>query len=102
MIHRVAFAFTISLISLITLEIPVISQRPEPVPPPPDVAAAPSDATKTASGLAWKVLAPGKGGAQPAANDAVIVHYTAWTTDGKMFDNSHARRVPTSRVPVVV
>jgi FKBP-type peptidyl-prolyl cis-trans isomerase len=68
--------------------------KPEPVPAPPDVAAPPADAQKSASGLAWKVLEPGKGDKRPGAKDAVTVHYTAWTTDGKMFDNSHARRMP--------
>jgi FKBP-type peptidyl-prolyl cis-trans isomerase len=70
--------------------------QPAAVPAPPDVAAPPADATKTASGLASKPLAPGKGTAQPGAKDAVTVHYTAWTTDGKMFDNSHARRMPST------
>ena len=70
--------------------------RVESVPAPPDVAAAPADATKTASGLAWKVVAPGKGTAHPGPKDAVTVHYTAWTADGKMFDNSHARRMPST------
>ena len=63
----------------------------EPVPAPPDVAKPPADATKTASGLASKVLAPGTGTAKAKAEDFVTVHYTGWTTDGKMFDSSYAR-----------
>jgi peptidylprolyl isomerase len=70
--------------------------RPEPVPPPPDVAAPPADATKTASGLAFKVLSAGQGDVHPGVKDAVTVHYTAWTTDGKMFDSSYARRMPST------
>jgi peptidylprolyl isomerase len=66
------------------------------VEPPLDLKAPPADATKTASGLAWKVLAPGKGSTNPGPKDAVTVHYTAWTADGKMFDNSHARRMPST------
>ena len=59
-----------------------------PLPPPPDVAAPPKDATTLPSGLAFKVLQPGTGTAKPAATDMVTVHYTGWTTDGKMFDSS--------------
>jgi peptidylprolyl isomerase len=70
--------------------------RPEPAPPPPDVAAAPADAEKSASGLVWKVLEAGTGDRRPAVKDAVTVHYTAWTTDGKVFDSSHARRMPST------
>jgi peptidylprolyl isomerase len=70
--------------------------RPEPAPPPPDVSAPPADAQKSASGLAWKVLQAGAGDKRPTAMDAVTVHYTAWTTDGKMFDSSHARRMPST------
>jgi peptidylprolyl isomerase len=60
----------------------------EPTPPPPDVAAPPGDATKTASGLAFKVLRPPTGTQKPRAWDKVQVLYTGWTTDGKMFDRS--------------
>ena len=63
---------------------------------PSDVAAAPADAKKTASGLALKVLTPGTGKDHPGPDDKVKVHYTGWTTDGKMFDSSVARGEPTS------
>lgn len=58
---------------------------------PPDVAAPPADAKKTASGLASKVLETGNGKVHPKATDTVEVHYTGWTTDGKMFDSSIKR-----------
>jgi peptidylprolyl isomerase len=64
--------------------------------PPPDVAAPPDDAVKTGSGLASKVLTPGTGTQHPAADDMVTVHYTGWTTDGKMFDSSVSRGRPSS------
>jgi len=67
-----------------------------PVPPPPDVAAAPADAQKTASGLASKVLQAGKGDKRPGPEDMVTVHYTGWTTDGKMFDSSVSRGKPST------
>jgi FKBP-type peptidyl-prolyl cis-trans isomerase len=64
------------------------------IPAPPDVAAPPADAAVTASGLASKVLQPGTGSDHPLPTDKVKVHYTGWTTDGKMFDSSVARGKP--------
>jgi len=61
------------------------------IPAPSDVAAAPKDATVTDSGLAYKVLAAGSGSDHPSATSSVTVHYTGWTTDGKMFDSSVSR-----------
>ena len=64
------------------------------IPAPDDVAAAPSDAETTSSGLASKVVEAGTGSAHPSASDEVTVHYTGWTTDGNMFDSSVARGAP--------
>ncbi|ODS55752.1 MAG: hypothetical protein ABS36_09140 [Acidobacteria bacterium SCN 69-37] len=61
------------------------------IPAPPDVAAAPADASVTASGLASKVLQPGNSNVRPTAASTVRVHYTGWTTDGEMFDSSVTR-----------
>jgi len=66
------------------------------IPAPSDVAAPPTDAVTTASGLATKVLSPGTGTRHPRANSKVRVHYTGWTTDGRMFDSSVARNEPIS------
>ena len=63
----------------------------EEIPAPEDVAAAPSDALTTSSGLAYKVIQKGKGGSKPTEDATVTVHYTGWTTDGKMFDSSVTR-----------
>jgi FKBP-type peptidyl-prolyl cis-trans isomerase len=71
------------------------AQTPMPETPS-DVKAAPKDATKTASGLASKVLSKGTGSEHPSASDTVTVHYSGWTTDGKMFDSSVKRGEPTS------
>jgi FKBP-type peptidyl-prolyl cis-trans isomerase len=65
------------------------------IPAPPDVAAAPADAIKTPSGLASKVLQIGFSNVRPSARNTVKVHYTGWTTDGKMFDSSVVRGEPT-------
>lgn len=75
-----------------------IPARAETVMPetPSDVQAPPADATKTASGLASKVLHAGKGDQKPAAADTVTVHYSGWTTDGKLFDSSVKRGQPAS------
>ena len=69
-------------------------QNPEPAPE--DVAAPPADATTTASGLAYKVLSTGTGTEHPIAESKATVHYTGWTTDGKMFDSSVMRGRPAS------
>jgi FKBP-type peptidyl-prolyl cis-trans isomerase len=68
-------------------------EKPQ-IPAPPDVAAPPADAKKEASGLASKVLQPGTGADHPSADSKVKVHYTGWTTDGKMFDSSVQRGQP--------
>jgi peptidylprolyl isomerase len=70
------------------------AQNMKQLPAPPDVKAAPADAEKTKSGLASKVLKPGTGKTHPARTDLVTVHYSGWTTDGKMFDSSVARGEP--------
>jgi peptidylprolyl isomerase len=72
----------------VVFDIELIDTRQSPTIPPPDVAAPPADAKKTASGLAYKVLRPGIGVRHPSAFGEVLVHYTGWTTDGKMFDSS--------------
>jgi len=67
-----------------------------PSHPPADVKAPPADAKKTASGLSYKVLREGTGGRHPRVGGSVTVHYTGWTTDGKMFDSSVVRGEPSS------
>jgi FKBP-type peptidyl-prolyl cis-trans isomerase len=64
------------------------------LPAPPDVKAPPADAKKTPSGLAYKVIKPGSGTRHPTSTSSVTVHYTGWTTDGKMFDSSVSRGQP--------
>lgn len=61
---------------------------------PADVAAAPADAVKSETGLASKLLSAGKGDDKPTASSVVTVHYSGWTTDGKLFDSSVERGVP--------
>lgn len=102
MLIRTAARHALALAGACAVSLTLMAQAParpslkEPLPPPPDVAAAPADAAKTASGLASRVLAKGSGDKMPAATEMVVVHYTGWTTDGKMFDSSHARGNPST------
>ena len=75
----------------LVFDIELVDTRRSPSVPPPDVAAPPDDATRTESGLAYKVLEAGTGVRRPQAYSRVTVHYTGWTTDGKMFDTSLTR-----------
>ncbi|MCU0795954.1 MAG: FKBP-type peptidyl-prolyl cis-trans isomerase [Akkermansiaceae bacterium] len=79
-------------------EAPAEAPAPEANMPetPADVAAVPADAEKTASGLAFKILTPGKGETKPGPTDSVTVHYSGWTTDGKLFDSSVQRGEPST------
>jgi FKBP-type peptidyl-prolyl cis-trans isomerase len=78
--------------------LPGCSSAPESstasIPAPADVAAPPADATRTPTNLATKLLTPGTGTRHPRPNSRVTVHYTGWTTDGKMFDSSVQRGTP--------
>ena len=69
----------------------VILQAAEEILAPDDVETPPEDAKITESGLASKVLVEGTGTERPHAMSTVTVHYTGWTTDGKMFDSSVVR-----------
>ena len=87
------------LCALIVLAFTATAASAQTAPPatvaaPSDVAAPPATATKTASGLATRVLAPGKGTDHPGKDDVVTIHYTGWKTDGTMFDSSVARGKP--------
>ncbi len=87
---------TLPLIAFLLLAaIAVAAQTPAAkIPVPSDVAAPPADAVKTKSGLATKVLTPGSGQIHPGKDEVVTIDYSAWTTDGKMFDSSIARGKP--------
>jgi FKBP-type peptidyl-prolyl cis-trans isomerase len=65
-----------------------------PTATPSDVAAPPSDAKTTASGLAYRTLRAGDGKTHPKPTDRVRVHYAGWTKDGKLFDSSYTRGEP--------
>ena len=76
------------------VELLSVEHAPEPPTTPEDVAAAPSSAETTESGIASRILTPGTGSAHPSATNNVRVHYTGWTTDGELFDSSVTRGEP--------
>ena len=78
---------------MLVFDVELIEMQAAPEPPatPEDVAAAPASANKTTSGLAYRVLQVGSGGARPSASSTVTVHYSGWTTDGELFDSSILR-----------
>lgn len=104
MLHFPAMHFTkkscqlLSLLAVSFVLAHTITRAEEPTMPetPSDVKAAPADAETTASGLASKMLQKGTGESHPKAEDTVKVHYSGWTTDGKLFDSSVQRGQPTS------
>ncbi|MGE0867015.1 MAG: FKBP-type peptidyl-prolyl cis-trans isomerase [Kofleriaceae bacterium] len=67
----------------------------EQVTPPFDIKQVPADATKTASGLAYKKLITNDAGAAPKRNDTVLVNYTSWSvTTGLTVSTNRARGQP--------
>ena len=81
---------------MLVFDVELISFVPSPTKAPADVKGPPSTSKRTASGLAYQVLSPGKGTRKPRATDEVTVHYSGWTTDGKLFDSSVTRGQPAS------
>jgi FKBP-type peptidyl-prolyl cis-trans isomerase len=80
----------------VVFDIELVDFRPSPLIPPPDVKAPPDDAKRLPSGLAYKVLRPGKGTRSPSPFSQVSVHYTGWTAEGRMFDSSVPTGMPRS------
>jgi len=73
------------LLRVTVLLLPILlAAQAQPIPAPPDVGAPPADAAKTKSGLATKQIKPGTGEAHPGKDDMVTVHYSAWSSDGKL------------------
>ena len=79
--------------AMLVFDVELLSFKEGPKPPkvPEDVASVPTDAEKTKSGLASKVIIKGRGKEHPTASSYVEVHYSGWTTDGQFFDSSVAR-----------
>lgn len=90
---RLGLALLVSLVSLATAACGDSSSGDDP-DAPADVSGAPADATRTPSGLAYRVITPGTGTRHPTATDRVTVNYSGWTPDGEMFDSSVTRGEP--------
>lgn len=84
------------------VELRSIESRPEPPRAPAELAAPPASATRTASGLAYRFVERSGGERHPGPHDRVTVHYSAWTSDGGLFDSSvvagKPRTVPLDRL----
>ena len=80
----------------LVFDVELLSFKEAPKPPetPKDVAKIPKNAKKTKSGLGSRVLKKGTGKEHPSPMSVVTVHYSGWTTDGKMFDSSIVRGSP--------
>ena len=72
----------------------VSAQRLPDLPAPADLAAPPAEALRSPSGLVSRIVTPGTGTETPQDTDFVTVHYTGWTSEGRLFDSSHARNMP--------
>lgn len=62
---------------------PALAQQTKDPPIPAD-----TELQTTASGLKYSVLRAGSPGPHPKMGDKVVVHYTGWLPDGKVFDTS--------------
>ena len=78
----------------LVFDVKLISFTEPPSQTPTDFRKPPSAARRTVSGLSYQVLKPGLGRRHPTDASTVTVHYSGWTTDGKMFDSSTTRGEP--------
>jgi FKBP-type peptidyl-prolyl cis-trans isomerase len=77
------------------VELVEVHQKQPPPKTPSDVKKPPKSAKKTKAGVAYRFLARGaKGKPRPGPRDRVKVHYSGWTTDGKLIDSSVTRGEP--------
>jgi FKBP-type peptidyl-prolyl cis-trans isomerase len=72
----------------------IVKAAGEPAPVPSDVAAPPADASKTKSGVAYRILKKGTGGPKPGPTDEVTIIYTGWTTAGRLVGSSQLEGKP--------
>lgn len=78
---------------MLVFEIELAEIQPAPETPA-DLKAPPADATKTKSGMAYKVLEKGSGADKPRDWDQVTMHYTIWNQEGRIVDSTTIRGRP--------
>jgi peptidylprolyl isomerase len=78
----------------LVFDVRLISLTEPPSQTPTDFKRPPSAARRTVSGLSYEVLKPGSGHRHPTETSTVTVHYSGWSSDGKMFDSSISRGEP--------
>ena len=61
---------------------------------PADLTSPPAGATKTTSGLAYQVLKAGNGSVHPSLKNKVMVHFSCWRTDGRLFETTEMGNHP--------
>lgn len=77
------------------IELLTIAKGHQPPKAPADLAAPPAGTSKSPKGVSYRVLAKGKSGIKPGAQDTVRVNFTGWTADGRIFDSSEIKGEPT-------
>ena len=61
---------------------------------PPELTSPPAGAIKTVSGLAYQVLKAGGSAGHPSLKNKVMVHFSCWRTDGRLFESTEMGNHP--------
>lgn len=62
----------------------------------------PADAFRTSTGLAYKVLKKGPGGEHPDRSSTVLIDYSGWDSQGRLFDSSIVRGASSMPLPQLI
>jgi len=81
---------------MLVYDLELLAMSPAPArPTAAELGAPPADATRTSSGLAFKILRSGTGTERPKPAGTVTIHYSAWTSRGSdVFDETIRRNAP--------
>ncbi len=79
----------------LTLDVSLLEVLKAPVTPP-DLSGPPKNARRTASGLALRVLTPGRGVRRALPADRMRVRFTGWTSQGVLFESTELAGQPAS------